>query len=127
MYFFLYSVRSLKFPIVTKLLYKLKSIKNLQKTAKMTKNTNNHLLEKPIDVRESDEVIYINLFRAVMPELFLDDDTRRENFRAITRRNITIIYRESYRYRIVQVNTIYKRKAQKILPVNLKKSNKNKL
>ncbi len=46
MYFFLYFVRPLKFPTVTKLLYKLKSTKNIQKTAKTTKNTNNHLLKK---------------------------------------------------------------------------------
>jgi len=77
----------------------------------MIKNTNNHLLEKPIDVRESDEITYINLFRVVVPELFPNDNTRRENFRIIIRRNIIAIYRESYRYRIVQVNTIYKRKA----------------
>ncbi len=62
-----------------------------------------------------------------MPELFPDDDTRRENFRAIMRRSIIIIYRESYRYRTVQVNTIYKRKAQKILPVDLGKSDRSKL
>jgi len=49
------------------------------------KNTNNHLLEKLIDVRESDKIAYINLFRVAVPELFLDDDTRRENFRVITR------------------------------------------
>ncbi len=54
-----------------------------------------------IDVREPDEIIYINLFRAAVPEFFLDDDTRRENFRVITRRSIIIIYRENYRYRIV--------------------------
>ena len=42
----------------------------------MTKNTNNYLLEKPIDVRESNEVAYINLFRAAVPELFSNDDTR---------------------------------------------------
>ena len=68
---------------------------------KTTKNTNNYLLEKLIDVRESDKVAYINLFRVVVPELFLDDDTRRENFRIIMRRNIIIIYRESYRYRTI--------------------------
>ena len=85
MYFFLYFVYPFKFPIVTKLLHKLKSIKNLQKTVKTTKNTNNYLLEKLIDVRESDKVAYINLFRVVVPELFLDDDTRRENFRIIMR------------------------------------------
>jgi len=100
-YFFLYSVRFFKFPTVTKLLYKLKSTKNLQKTAKTTKNRNNHLLEKLIDVRESDKVVYINLFRVVVPEFFLDDDTRRENFRIIIRRNIIVIYRENYRYRTV--------------------------
>ncbi len=49
------------------------------------KNTNNHLLEKLIDVRKPDKVVYINLFRVVVPELFSDDDTRRENFRVITR------------------------------------------
>ncbi len=65
------------------------------------KNTNNHLLEKLIDVRESDKIVYINLFRAVIPELFLDDDTRRENFRIIIKRSIAAIYRESYRYRII--------------------------
>ncbi len=62
-----------------------------------------------------------------MPELFPNDNTRQENFQTITKRNITAIYRESYRYRTVQVNTIYKRKTQKILPVNLEKSDKNKL
>ena len=67
----------------------------------MTKNTNNYLLEKSINVRESDKIAYINLFRAVVPELFPDDDARRENFRVITRRSIAVIYRESYRYRIV--------------------------
>ena len=67
----------------------------------MTKNTNNYLLEKLIDVRESDEVVYINLFRVVVPELFSDDDARRENFRIIIRRNIIVIYRENYRYRTV--------------------------
>ena len=61
-----------------------------------------------------------------MPELFLDDDTRRENFRVITRRSITVIYRENYRYRTVQVNTMYKRKAQKVLPVDLEKSDESK-
>ncbi len=78
---------------------------------KTTKNTNNHLSEKPIDVREPDEVAYINLFRVVVPELFPDDDARRENFRAIMRRSIAVIYRESYRYRTIQINTMYKRKA----------------
>src|SRR6266498_4490767 len=107
MYFFLYFVRPLKFPTVTKLLYKFKSIKNIQKSAKTTKNTNNYLLKKPIDVRKSDKIAYINLFRAAVPELFPNDNTRQENFRATIRRNITIIYRESYRYRIVQVNMIY--------------------
>jgi len=63
----------------------------------------------------------------VVPELFLDDDARRENFRIITRRSITAIYRESYRYRIVQINTMYKRKTQKVLPVDLEKSDRNKL
>jgi len=77
----------------------------------MMKNTNNHLSEKPIDVRELDEIAYINLFRAAVPEFFLNDNTRRENFRITTRRSIVAIYRESYRYRIVQVNTIYKCKA----------------
>ena len=62
-----------------------------------------------------------------MPELFLDDDTRRENFRATTRRNIITTYRENYRYRTIQINTIYKRKAQKVLPVDLGKSDRNKL
>ncbi len=90
------------------------------------RNTNNYLIEKPISVRESDEVAYINLLRAVVPELFPDDNTRRDNFRAITRRNITTTYRESYRYRTIQINTIYKRKTQKILPMNLKKSDGNK-
>jgi len=80
----------------------------------MTKNTNNHLLEKSIDVREPNKIVYINLLRAAVPELFPNDNTRRENFQAIIRRNITIIYRESYRYRTVQINTIYKRKAQKV-------------
>ncbi len=65
------------------------------------KNTNNHLLEKLIDVRELNKIAYINLFRAAVSELFPDDNTRRENFRVITRRNITTIYRESYRYRII--------------------------
>ncbi len=92
----------------------------------MTKNTNNHLLEKLRDVREPDKVAYVNLLRVTVPEFFPDDDTRRENFRAITRRSIAIIYRESYRYRTVQINTIYKRKAQKILPVNLGESNGSK-
>jgi len=77
----------------------------------MTKNTNNYLLEKLIDVRESDEVVYINLLRAAVPEFFLDNNTRRKNFRVIMRRSIVIIYRENYRYRTIQVNTIYKRKA----------------
>ena len=76
----------------------------------MTRNMNNHLLEKPISVREPDKIAYISLLRAVMPELFPNDNTRRENFRVTTRRNITTIYRESYRYRTVQINTIYKRK-----------------
>ncbi len=67
----------------------------------MMKNTNNYLLEKPIDVREFDKVVYINLLRAAVPELFLDDNTRRVNFRVITRRSIITIYRESYRYRII--------------------------
>jgi len=67
----------------------------------MMRNTNNHLLEKSISVRESDKIVYINLFRVVMPEFFLNDNIRRENFRAIMRRNIIIIYRESYRYRTV--------------------------
>ncbi len=61
-----------------------------------------------------------------MPELFLNDNTRRENFRATTRQNIATIYRESYRYRTIQVNTIYKRKTQKILPVDLGESDENK-
>ncbi len=69
---------------------------------------NNYLLEKSISVREFDEVVYINLFRVVISELFPDNNIRRENFRAITRRNITIIYRESYRYRTIQINTMYK-------------------
>src|SRR6266536_2887952 len=101
MYFFLYFVRPLKFLTVTKLLYKLKSTKNIQKTAKTTKNTNNYLSEKSIDVREFDKIAYINLFRAAVSELFLDDDMRRENFRVIIRRSIIVIYRESYRYRTV--------------------------
>jgi len=62
---------------------------------------NNHLSEKSIDVRKPDKVAYVNLFRAAVPELFPDDDARRENFRIIIRRSIIIIYRESYRYRIV--------------------------
>ncbi len=62
-----------------------------------------------------------------MPELFLDDNVRRENFRVITRRNIIIIYRESYRYRTIQINTIYKCKVQKVLPIDLGESDKNKL
>ncbi len=62
---------------------------------------NNHLLEKPIDVRKFDKMAYINLFRVAMSEFFLDDNTRRENFRVITRRSIVVIYRESYRYRII--------------------------
>ncbi len=62
-----------------------------------------------------------------MPELFPNDNTRQENFRATIRRNITIIYRESYRYRIVQVNMIYKRKTQKVLLVDLEKSDRSKL
>ena len=92
----------------------------------MTRNTNNHLLEKPISVREFDKIAYISLFRAVMPELFLNDNTRRDNFRAIMRRSIAVIYRESYRYRTVQINTMYKRKAQKVLPVDLGESDGSK-
>jgi len=88
---------------------------------------NNYLLEKSIDVRESNKIVYINLFRAAISELFLNDDTRRENFRIIIRRNIIIIYRESYRYRIIQVNTMYKYKTQKILSVDLGKSDRSKL
>jgi len=125
-YFFLYFIRLLKLSTVIKLLYKLKNTKNLQKSAKITKNTNNHLSKKPINVREPNKVAYINLFRAVIPELFSDDNTRRENFRAITKRNIITIYRENYRYRTIQVNTIYKRKAQKILSVDLGESDRNK-
>src|SRR6266536_843770 len=101
MYFFSHYVRLLKFSTIIKLLYKFKNTKNIQKTAKTTKNTNNHLLKKLIDVRESNKVVYINLFRAAVPELFLNDNTRQENFRTTTRRNIIIIYRESYRYRII--------------------------
>ncbi len=67
----------------------------------MTKNTNNYLLKKSIDVREPDKIVYVNLFRVVMSEFFPDDDTRRENFRVIMRRNIATIYRESYHYRII--------------------------
>ncbi len=65
------------------------------------KNTNNYLSEKPIDVRESNKIIYINLLRAAVSELFLNHNTRRENFRIIIKRSIIIIYRENYRYRIV--------------------------
>ena len=61
-----------------------------------------------------------------MPELFSDDNTRREKFRAIIKRSIIIIYRENYRYRIVQVNTVYKHKTQKILSVDLGESDESK-
>ena len=67
----------------------------------MMRNINNYLLEKPINVREFNEVAYINLFRVMVPELFLDDNTRRDNFRVITRRSIIATYRENYRYRII--------------------------
>ena len=63
----------------------------------------------------------------MVPELFPDDNTRRNNFRTTTRRSITTTYRENYRYRTVQVNTIYKRKTQKILPVDLGESDESKL
>ena len=62
-----------------------------------------------------------------MPELFSDDNTRRENFRTITKQSIIIIYRESYRYRTIQVNTIYKRQAQNVLLVDLGESDGSKL
>ncbi len=65
------------------------------------KNANNYLLKKPIDVREPNKIIYINLFRVAVPELFPNNNTRRENIRIIIRRNIIVIYRESYRYRTV--------------------------
>ena len=62
-----------------------------------------------------------------MPELFPNNNARRENFRATIKRSIVIIYRESYRYRTVQINTIYKHKVQKILPVDLGESDGSKL
>src|SRR6266536_4757821 len=93
----------------------------------MTRNTNNYLSEKPISVREFDKIVYISLLRVVMPELFSDNNIRRENFRVITRRNIAATYRESYRYRTVQVNMMYKCKTQKVLPVDLGESDRSKL